>query len=180
MKMTEGTSWTIKDRTYVLHQIILPASAVAPETAISCLLEPRLIPLLPKPTPTAVAPMADPCFRIQRTLQKGMGMFAVRDIAPGELVFAEHPALILPSRDFPTEAYDVLGDALPEPRRSVMLAMANCRPLTECPSPVEGIVHTNAMMLELDPANILGEAPADPGAPIYGGVYPVINRANHR
>ena len=105
-------------------------------------------------------------------------MFAARDISPGELIIVEHPAIILPAGDFPTEAYNTLGDALPEPQRSILLAMGNCRSLTECPSPVEGIVHTNAMMLELDPNAVLGELPID--GVVYGGVYPLINRANHR
>lgn len=120
----------------------------------------------------------NPCFRIQPTSHKGMGMFAARDIAPGELVVVEHPAIILPAGEFPTEAYNALGDALPEPRRSTLLAMGNCRSLAECPSPVEGIVHTNAMMLELNPNAVLGELPI--GGILYGGVYPLINRANHR
>ncbi len=105
-------------------------------------------------------------------------MFAARDISPGECIVVEHPAIILPAGDFTTEAYNALGGALPEPWRSRLLAMSNCRPLTECPSPVEGIVRTNAMMLELNPNAVLGELPI--GGVVYGGVYTLINRANHR
>lgn len=171
----DANTWSIRDRTYILHTLTLPASDLAPEASISCLLEPRYIPLLPSPLPPAHPPIHNPCFELQTTPHKGIGLFATRDIAAGELVMTEHPALILPSGEFPPELYDALGDRLLETRRAELLAMANCRPPEECKSPVEGIVRTNGLILELDPKGKLS-GPKD----FYGGVYPLINRANHR
>ena len=54
--------------------------------------------------------------------------------------------------------------------------MANARNKDECESSVEGIVRTNALMLELDAKGVVREERRE----IYGGVYPFINRANHR
>ena len=49
-------------------------------------------------------------------------------------------------------------------------------PLEECESAVEGIVRTNALQLELDSK---GKIPREERE-VYGGVYPLINRGNHR
>lgn len=173
---SDTSTCVLEDRTYTLHTITLPASECSEESTISCLLDPELIPLLPNPLPYAHKPIDNPNFRVQQTALKGAGLFAARDIAAGELIMIEHPALILPTGRFPAAIYDELGNRLPEKRRAELLAMANARSEEECPSPVEGIVRTNALMLELDPRGKIPEEKRE----IYGGVYPTVNRANHR
>ena len=105
-------------------------------------------------------------------------MFATRDIAAGELIAIEHPALILPAASLPEEAYNEIGLQLPDRRRAELMAMANSRTMEECPSPVEGIVRTNALALQLKfPKSMENDGP---DAKLYGGVYPLLNRCNHR
>ena len=58
------------------------------------------------------------------------------------------------------------------------MSMANSRTTEECPSPVEGIVRTNALALQLKfPKSMANDGP---DAKLYGGVYPLLNRCNHR
>ncbi|KAH9477849.1 SET domain-containing protein 5 [Psilocybe cubensis] len=168
-------TYILDGRTYTLHTITLPASECSEEATISCLLEPALISLLPNPVPPAHKPITNPNFCVLQTEHKGAGLFAARDIAAGELIMVEHPALILPTGRFPAAVYDELARRLPAKRRAELLAMANARSEEECPSPVEGIVRTNALMLELDPKGTISQEKRE----IYGGVYPTVNRANH-
>lgn len=164
---------TINGRPYVFHNITLPGEE---EQTISCLLDPDVLPLLPSPIPAACIPSANPNHCVKWTDHKGYGQFASRDILPGELIIVEHPVVILPSGDFPPEIYDELAERLPKKRRGEFLRMGNCRPKEECASHAEGIVRTNALMLELDPKGQQPEAKRL----VYGGAYPLINRANHR
>jgi hypothetical protein len=112
------------------------------------------------------------------TPHKGLGMFATRDIQAGELIAIEHPALILPAASLPEEAYNQIALSLPNSRRAELMAMANSRTIKECPSPVEGIVRTNALALQLEfPKSMANDGP---DAKLYGGLYPLLNRCNHR
>ncbi|PPQ89261.1 hypothetical protein CVT25_001345 [Psilocybe cyanescens] len=175
VQSTSTSTCVLEDQAYTLHTLTLPGSEFSEEAVISCLLDPALIPLLPNPLPYAHRPIDNPNFRVLQTAHKGAGLFAARDIAAGELIIVEHPVLILPTGRFPAAIYDELGNRLPEKRRRELLAMANSRSKDECESPVEGIVRTNALMLELDPMGKISEEKKE----IYGGVYPTINRANH-
>jgi len=105
-------------------------------------------------------------------------MFATRDIPAGELIAIEHPALILPAASLPEEAYNEIGLQLPYRRRTELMAMANSRTTEECPSPVEGIVRTNALALQLKFPKSMANDGLD--SKLYGGVYPLLNRCNHR
>ena len=165
------------NETYVLHTIRLTSSTNEENTVISCLLNPSLIPLLPDP-PFAQNSVQSISYCVLATPHKGFGMFATRDIPAGELIAIEHPALILPAASLPEEAYDEIGRQLPDKRRTELMAMANSRTAQECPSPVEGIVRTNALALQLDfPKSMANDGP---DAKLYGGVYPLLNRCNHR
>ena len=176
-KIDSENNWVINGRTYAMHTIILPSGDPTQEDgAISCLLNPDLIPLLPNPPPQAHKPIENPCFVVKYTENKGAGLFATRDIPAGALVLVEHPALILPAGKFPSEVYDELGARLPEGRRKELMALSNCRSPEECPSAVEGIVRTNALQLELDPKGKIMRKERE----VYGGVYPLLNRGNHR
>jgi len=190
----EAKDWKARNdstdnRIFRLHTIALsllpdkkPTSSME-SVAISCLLEPDHIPRLPYPLPMAVPPVTNPPYRILRTLNKGAGMFATRDIPAGDLIVEEHPVLILPSDEFPDDVYERLGEALPEERRGELMSMANCRSKEECGTYVEGVVRTNAVMLELLPAKEKGKGGEEGTVgerTLYGGVYPLINRCNHR
>jgi len=165
-----------KTRNYTLHTIILHGSGPDDEAVISCILDPALIPLLPDPLPCATKPYDHPDTCVRQTEHKGAGIFSLRDIPAGEILIVEHPALILPSGKFAREVYDELGARLPDARRAELMSMANARSKEECASYVEGIVRTNALQLELDPKGQISEDQKE----FYGGVYPHINRANHR
>ncbi|KAF8161458.1 hypothetical protein B0H34DRAFT_380664 [Crassisporium funariophilum] len=175
----KNNGWTAGNQSYVLHSISLTSSSNPQnKTVISCLLNPALITLLPNPLPPAQPPTQNPSFHVLSTSNKGFGMFATRDIPAGELITNEHPALILPAASLPKEAYDEIGMQLPKKQREILMTMANSRPLEECPSPVEGIVRTNALALDLQfPKSMENDGPS---AKLYGGVYPLINRCNHR
>lgn len=175
-------TWTSGNQTYVLHTIVLIPSPDTPvineeNTVISCLLNPSLISLLPDPS-FAQNPVQSISYCVLPTPHKGFGMFATRDIAAGELIAIEHPALILPAASLAEEAYNEIGLQLPDRRRAELMAMANSRTTEECPSPVEGIVRTNALALQLNfPKSMANDGP---DAKLYGGVYPLLNRCNHR
>ncbi|KAJ3481224.1 hypothetical protein NLJ89_g12229 [Agrocybe chaxingu] len=167
------STWSIDGRSYNLFTLSLTAADPKDEPApISCLINPLLVPFLPSPLPSRQQPPKDPSFAILPTPNKGAGMFATRSIPAGELIVVEHPALILPSSKFPDAVYEALGAALPEKRRQEMVNMADCRGREECPTVVEGVVRTNALVLELDPEGRLGEEERE----IYGGRVSCINR----
>lgn len=176
-------TWTSGNQTYVLHTIVLnpgfsPGTLTNEEsTVISCLLNPSLVPLLPDLS-SAQNSVKNTAYCILPTPYKGLGMFASRDIPAGELIAIEHPALILPATSLPEEAYNEIGLSLPVRRRAELMAMANTRTVEECPSPVEGIVRTNALALQLNfPKSMANDGP---DVKLYGGVYPLLNRCNHR
>ncbi|KAF8806683.1 SET domain-containing protein [Phlegmacium glaucopus] len=170
-------TWTSGNQTYVLHTVVLTSSFTNEEkTVISCLLNPSLIPLLPDLS-FAQNLVQSISYCVLPTPHKGFGMFATRDIPAGELIAIEHPALILPAASLPEEAYNEIGLQLPDRRRAELMAMANSRTIKECPSPVEGIVRTNALALQLEfPKSMANDGP---DAKLYGGVYPLLNRCNH-
>ena len=172
--------WTSGNQTYVLHTILLTSGAANEEdTVISCLLNPSLIPLLPNPTfAQNMVVQGSTSYCVLPTPHKGFGMFATRDIPAGELIAIEHPALILPAASLLEEAYNEIGLQLPDKRRAELMAMANSRTIEECPSPVEGIVRTNALALQLEFPKSMANDELD--AKLYGGVYPLLNRCNHR
>lgn len=173
-------TWASGNQTYVLHTIVLASSTNDSEsTVISCLLNPSLISLLPdSPFAQDSVQSSNTTYRVLQTPRKGFGMFATRDIPAGELIAIEHPALILPAASLPEEAYNEIGLQLPDKRRAELMAMANSRTAEECPSPVEGIVRTNALALQLKfPTSMMNDTP---DAKLYGGVYPLLNRCNHR
>ena len=167
------------NQTYVLHTIILAPSSDSESTVvISCLLNPSLIPLLPHPPFSQTNSVQSISYCVLPTAHKGFGMFATQDISAGQLIAIEHPALILPAVPLPEEAYNEIALQLPDRRRAELMQMANSRTTEECPSPVEGIVRTNALALQLNfPKSMANDGP---DAKLYGGVYPLLNRCNHR
>lgn len=176
---------------YKIHTIYLPSpfpdalptpiATLLPDPLSSSLSRTNTLPAHATPYPS------DPSYEILNTPAKGFGMFATRLIKPGELILDEHPVLIVPERPLPHDspAWDNLGRNLPEKERSEMLTMANCRSAEECPSPVEGIVRTNALILDLTSNTKAkgkvrdGELRPNEHSQRFGGVFLKINRCNH-
>ncbi|KAJ6513102.1 hypothetical protein C8R45DRAFT_813680 [Mycena sanguinolenta] len=138
------------------------------------LLDAPVIPLLPRPLATPPQNSAPLAFYISDAGIKGAGMFAARDIPAGGLILVDRPIAVVPSDvDAPwkREAFDALLPRISPISRDALLALANCKPLSECPV-VEGIALTNAVQIAL-PVPLLA-ALQD-----YGGVFPNVCRANH-
>ncbi|KAJ3571735.1 hypothetical protein NP233_g3557 [Leucocoprinus birnbaumii] len=156
-----------------------PIATLLPPSLSSTLFSTGQLPPFATPYPD------DPSYEVLDTPTKGFGMFATRSIEAGELILNEHPVLIVPEIPLPHDspAWDDMGLSLPEKQRTEMLTMANCRPVEECPSSVEGIVRTNALVLDLIPRT--KKAKRQPGdnemVPVqrFGGVFLKINRCNH-
>ncbi|KAJ6520729.1 hypothetical protein B0H19DRAFT_1270157 [Mycena capillaripes] len=143
-------------------------------TACAMLLDGPVVPLLtrtlhpPPPSPTP------PAFYVADAGIKGAGMFAARDIPAGGLILVDRPIAVVPSNtnsSWKREAFDALLPRISQPSRDALLALANCKPLSEFPV-VEGIALTNAIQIDL-PVPLLA-TPQE-----YGGVFPYVSRANH-
>jgi hypothetical protein len=170
---------------YKIHTILLPSPLPNnPPTPIATLLPPALS--LSLSSPNTIPPHATPyppypSYTILGTPTKGFGMFAHRAIKAGEVILVEHPVLIVPERPLPpdTPAWDNLASDLPEREHAEMLTMANCRSRAECPNRVEGIVRTNAILLDLTPTNAKTTPSTRAHSQKFGGVFLKINRCNH-
>ncbi|KAJ7261835.1 hypothetical protein B0H12DRAFT_1013307 [Mycena haematopus] len=138
------------------------------------LLDAPVIPLLPRALVTPLQNPTPPAFYIADAGIKGAGMFAARDIPAGGLILVDRPIAVVPSNvhaPWKREAFDALLPRISQISRDTLLALANCKPLSECPV-VEGIAFTNAIQIDL---------PVPPLAALqeYGGVFPSVSRANH-
>lgn len=133
-------------------------------------------------------------------------MFAQRDIERGELIAWERPGIIAPGLEWEggkakaterKEVYELLADGFvelgsigghtgeavdgelkDEGRRRLEdikgMAISSCFGGDQW---VEGVIGANALVLELGNGNKKGK---EERKVIYGGVYPLINRCNHR
>ncbi|KAF9530036.1 hypothetical protein CPB83DRAFT_905603 [Crepidotus variabilis] len=178
-------------------------------TPISCLVNKShldaLLAALP-PTfcviPQALSPIReeDQLHEVRKTKIKGEGLFATRSIEEGQLILWEHPAIILPStdREFNKEIYEDLGKAVASAsdkelntrwlrRQAEATKMANeYEGDGGCDTWIEGVVRTNAIVLDLIEGPKMQQSKKKPPQhdkdgqkEIYGGIYPLINRANH-
>ncbi|KAJ7108447.1 hypothetical protein C8R43DRAFT_1139986 [Mycena crocata] len=121
---------------------------------------------LPGPNP--------PVFFVADAGMKGAGMFAAQDIPAGSVILVDRPIAVVPSNvplEWKREAFDALLPRISQVSRDSLLALANCKPVSECPV-VEGIALTNAIQIGLHGAHT-----AEPQE--YGGIFPDICRANH-
>jgi len=147
-------------------------------------------------------PIKDPAYVIRKTATKGLGMFAQRDIGRGELIAWDRPGIIAPGLEWEgkkakrEEVYELLANGLvdlksidghtgeaedelkDEGRRRLEeirgMAISSCFGGDHW---VEGVIGANALVLELGNGNKKGK---EERKVIYGGVYPLINRCNHR
>ncbi|KAF9041192.1 hypothetical protein BJ165DRAFT_1350186 [Panaeolus papilionaceus] len=197
-------SWLLDGREHIIHTVHL-SSPNRPDggSTIAFLIDPTLIPLLPSPLPLAVEPYdGEPNFVVRQspridvnTMENeeiGFGIYATRFIPAGTLIVRGHPALVAPTGKFPNEAYEEMANALPKNWRTETLSMANCyrvknpKDESDVMTEVEGIIRTNAFALDLKTPPMdqgkrsrSGEEQKILSKEIYGGIHPVINRANH-
>jgi hypothetical protein len=143
-----------------------------------------------------------PPHAIRVTRNKGLGMFARRDIRKGELIVWERPALIVPglerNEDTSQEAYRLLAEGFLEfeSEGTEGVQLGHIEEIQEAGKEryedlrrmaisssfdgghwVEGVVRTNALVLEFEDGQ---KKRKEERREIYGGVYPLINRCNHR
>lgn len=171
------TPWTWGTQVFVIENApISDSSAGSSPTVTACamLLDAPVVPLLPKTLYTPPPNPTPPAFYVADAGIKGAGMFARRDIPAGGLILVDRPIAVVTSNvDAPwkREAFDALLPRISQISRDRLLALANCKPLSECPV-VEGIALTNASQIDL-PVPLLA-APQE-----YGGIFPDVSRANH-
>jgi len=138
------------------------------------LLDAPVVPMLPQTLQAHPPPPNPPLFTVADAGIKGAGMFAARDIPAGALILVDQPIAVVPSNvlaPWKREAFDALLPRISQVSRDTLLALANCKPLSECPV-VEGIALTNATQIELP-------IPPTAAPQEYGGIFPNVSRANH-
>ncbi|KAJ7903401.1 hypothetical protein B0H14DRAFT_3421624 [Mycena olivaceomarginata] len=138
------------------------------------LLDAPVVPLLPRPLILPPKNSTPPAFYIADAGLKGAGLFAAEDIPAGAVILVDRPIAVVPSNvnaPWKREAFDALLPRISQISRETLLALANCKPLSECPV-VEGIALTNATGIYLS-------APPSVAPQEYGGVFPLVCRANH-
>ncbi|KAF7374781.1 SET domain-containing protein [Mycena sanguinolenta] len=172
-----ATPWIRGTQAFVIGNALITDSGGSSSTVTACamLLDAPVIPLLPRPLAAPPQNFSPPTFYIADAGVKGAGMFAARDIPAGGLILVDRPIAVVPSDvDAPwkREAFDALLPRISQISRDALLALANCKPLSECPV-VEGIALTNAVQIDL-PVPLLAALQE------YGGVFPNVSRANHR
>lgn len=143
------------------------------------LADPRILDVLSRKFPTRPHyPLNS--YKIDRTPNKGMGMFARRDIRAGGLIVIENPVIVLPmvlqlgsslTRD---EHFKMFFDRLDPDVRLRAFTLFNCKPLDVC-SMLEGIIRSNGIEITLPQS----KSPSTPTT-IHSGVFFDIIRFNHR
>jgi hypothetical protein len=101
---------------------------------------------LPDPLrPPAVALQS--CYRVSKAPGKGLGMFATKDINPGDCILVEHPLLVVPKQimsDFPlplSMIYNVLVAPYQDmPPFDAFFSLANSHPTTEDSLPFDDFI----------------------------------------
>ncbi|KAJ7188893.1 hypothetical protein C8R46DRAFT_1244109 [Mycena filopes] len=170
-----NSRWTCGTQTFVIHNAPISDGEDASPTATACamLLDSPIVPLLPTMFKTP-PPRHPATFSVADTGTMGAGMFAVQDIPAGGLILVDRPIVVVPSSvesSWTREAFDALLPRISPISRDILLDLANCKPLAECPV-VQGIALTNASQIELP-------VPPNAAPQEYGGVFPHICRANH-
>ncbi|KAH8114078.1 SET domain-containing protein [Phellopilus nigrolimitatus] len=124
--------------------------------------------------PLPVTPLPRP-YTIKPTDSRGLGMFAVRNIALGETIVIERPVLLQPQINV-CQNWEKLEEDLElmikflEPKdRKKLLALHNCKPPSEC-RPIAGILRTNAILCYFSKSKF---------CPDYAGVCLDTSRVNH-
>ena len=170
-------------------------------TLISTFRLPRFLALVSSIS-TSPPVIGDPSHVIKITPNKGFGMFARRDIKKGELIVWERPAVIVPGlerNEDTSQAYQLLAEefleldgtnvegaiqlgSMKEIRATGKEVYGDIRKMAISSSFdvghwLEGVVRTNALVFEFENGQRKSRQEEQE---IYGGVYPLINRCNHR
>ena len=162
----------VSSRAYTIHNYVLDDfEGVA-------LLDGGVEGLLPRPfaRPAPSAPLHT--FKIAHVEKKGVGMFAMRDIVPGDLILTEHPLIVVPyviglTKSL-SEVYGALFDRLEPKRCRELMSLANSKSVEEC-SLLEGIVRTNAIGIQLEVPQVM-----HPELSTHRAIFLNTSRCNHR
>lgn len=114
-------------------------------------------------------------FDIKECGDKVKGMFAKVDIAPGFAILFEHPVILVlrAIRGVPSGTiFKLLTERLQPSLLQQLMALSNCKTPEEA-GPVEGILRTNAFLVELDGGTIKNWRD-------HSAVFLQISRCNHR
>jgi len=162
----------VSRRAYTIHNYVLDDfEGVA-------LLDEEVEGLLPRPfaRPARSAPLYT--FEIAHAGKKGVGMFAKRDIAPGDLILTEHPLIVVPYviglKKPLSEVYGALFDRLEPEKCRELMSLANSKSVEEC-SLLEGIVRTNAIGIQLEVPQVM-----HPELNTHRAIFLNTSRCNHR
>ncbi|KIM81176.1 hypothetical protein PILCRDRAFT_503829 [Piloderma croceum F 1598] len=143
------------------------------------LLDESVLNLLPT-KPFSLSQISHPtAFETCMTTNKGLAMFATRDIVAGEIIHSENPAvvvypfLILNFDMTQSNVYRTLFDRLDSPIRDQLLALNTGELSTAC-CVEEGIVRNNGFAIML-PIPVMDHAPES----LHSGVFLDISRCNH-
>jgi len=119
----------------------------------------------------ALLPSPQPSYELREAPGKGLGLFAQRSIAAGELILVERPLLFTPLWMPPggrsVELYNVLWSRLDPQAQATVMSLKNVKNI-HTPR-FMGIIGTNGLQMKLNG-----------GSERYGGVFPVTSRINHR
>ncbi|KAJ7032706.1 hypothetical protein C8F04DRAFT_1003440 [Mycena alexandri] len=156
------------------HFFFLPSAENATMVIIDSLSNAKLISLLPlweKPIPP---PPAEPAFAIRESGVHGVGMFATRPIARGELILRERPTFVLNNylSVHIDQHHAIYESALAGLSSSAQAAVCNLHssfPETPEMSRMRGIILTNAISVSLPHDSTIR----------YHGICPRLCRANH-
>ncbi|KAF8057429.1 hypothetical protein FPV67DRAFT_1430060 [Lyophyllum atratum] len=132
--------------------------------------------LLPK-TFQSTCPAPLYTFGIGDAGDRGLGMFALRDITAGSLVLVEHPIIVAPyliGLSIPlSDVYAELFNRLPPDACDDLMALANSKSMDDC-GLLEGIVRTNALGIQLQVPDV-----PHPELTTHRAVFLNTSRCNH-
>ena len=123
---------------------------------------------------------SSPCYRVAASTGKGLGLFAQRDIAPGELILEERPVFVAPLRlaVLPDQNENGVFDrnavsGLSPASRAAIMALHNAFSQEES-CDLSGILRTNTIPIDVTP-----NSDPIPRLPSFVGCFPTIARVNH-
>ncbi|KAJ7198583.1 hypothetical protein GGX14DRAFT_525723 [Mycena pura] len=118
-------------------------------------------------------PPPHPPFVIRDCGEKGMGMFARRSIARGELIILERPIYVTQPNvsvhpDQQRTFYEASLAGLSSATQASFMSLRNARPETQSESPIFGRILTNALAVKVPHSKVR-----------FPGLFPQLCRANH-
>jgi len=128
------------------QKMVLHSIYIGPTFKCSALLDAPILDHLPEPY-TLCRPSPANTYKIAPAGNKGMGMFATRNIPTGGLILVERPIVVWPLMWFTPgiSIYDKLVERLEPPERRELFSLGNCKSEDECGA-AEGILRTNAFI----------------------------------